>query len=220
MGVPVCTRPSSPERHRGDEVSEGQGLSGAVTTPCSLELEEGTGYETWEGLGVVLGQMEMSLPWWIGDWWNEGDRQFGEKHAQAVDAVGLAYATIRVYAWVAGKVEPRRRRASLSFGHHQVVAALKPKEQTEWLKRAEAEKWSRSQLHRELRDVGVAPEPPPQPQWSDDAQKAHSVALTEEEMRWLLSHLDGVVEPLGVRVREATARRLQLIEEERERKAA
>lgn len=80
------------------------------------------------------------------DWLNYGERAYGEKYSQAIDATGFEYGAVANFAWVAKAVEPSTRVESLSWTHHREVAALDPSDQAQWLERAEAEQWSVREL--------------------------------------------------------------------------
>lgn len=38
--------------------------------------------------------IEGAVQWWVGDWLNFGERKYGEKYAQGMDATGYAYQTV------------------------------------------------------------------------------------------------------------------------------
>jgi hypothetical protein len=77
---------------------------------------------------------------------------FGERMAQAVENTGLAPQTLMNYASVARRVPPERRRQSLPYSYHAVVAPLEPADQERWLTDAEAEGWTRRELAHAVRD--------------------------------------------------------------------
>lgn len=118
--------------------------AGAIT-PTSLDLDPETPFPRWEALGALLGHVHRSACFLIGDWLNFGERVYGETYAQASD-IGLSESTLQNYASVARKVPPLRRRATLPYSSHALVAALEPAEQDRWLAQAEAEGWSRREL--------------------------------------------------------------------------
>src|SRR5215471_4465886 len=66
--------------------------------------------------------MEFSVMWWLGDCLRYGERAYGEKYAQALDATDYAYQTIAAAKWVAGRFEISRRRENLTWSHHREVA--------------------------------------------------------------------------------------------------
>jgi hypothetical protein len=55
-------------------------LSGEVTwtgwrLPAEMRLEQ------WRRAGELLGEIEHAVAWWIGNWWNYGERCYGERKA-------------------------------------------------------------------------------------------------------------------------------------------
>jgi N6-adenosine-specific RNA methylase IME4 len=138
-------------------------LTGVTYSETSLELPPTLTFERWTEIGKVLGRIGRAHQWWIGDWLNYGERAYGEKYAQAMDATGLEYGTVANCAYVAGRIELSRRRESLTFAHHQELAPLELTEQDAWMERAELEALTRNDLRRELRQrhIGVAPVLPP-----------------------------------------------------------
>lgn len=126
--------------------------AGVVTvtslTLTNTEME----YEQFETIGVFLGWVKRWTSWAIGDWLNFGAGVFGERFAQAASETKLSEATLQHYQFVCQNVPQERRRASLSFGVHALVARDDPKEQTYWLKQAEKKGWG----ERELRDAKAA----------------------------------------------------------------
>lgn len=132
--------------------------AGALT-PTKLELTDpNLPYEQYVALGRFLARIKRSSSWWIGDWINFGEGVYGEKYAQAVEATGLDTETLQNYRWVAEKVPPTRRVATLAFSIHQCVAALEPDAQREWLQRTLDEGWNRDRLRHELREAKAVPE--------------------------------------------------------------
>jgi len=131
------------------------------TSQNALELRQGMTYRDWVIVGKRLASVSSASTWALGDWLLFGERSFGHRYREAIEATNLDYQTLRNYAWVAGRFPPRRRRAALSFQHHAEVAALPPAEQDLWLHRAEKECWSRNELRRRLRahrrPAGTAP---------------------------------------------------------------
>jgi hypothetical protein len=122
----------------------------AKTTEISLELPPGLPRAEWEQIGETLHAIERGVQWWLGDWWRYGEREYGESAAQAIDA-GVNLGTVQNAAWVAGAVEPSRRREDLSFGHHQAVAPLEPAEQDRWLDKAAGSAMSVHELRAKIK---------------------------------------------------------------------
>jgi hypothetical protein len=89
-----------------------------------LVLDATMPFDRWAELGGTLAQVRGAVQWWIGDWCNHGERAYGDKYAQALDVTGLDYNTLATYAWVASRIEPLRRRETLSWSAHREVAGL------------------------------------------------------------------------------------------------
>lgn len=118
-----------------------------VLTATSLNLaDESMSYERWESLCRMFGSLRTRTSWWIGDLLNFGEGVYGERYAQGIEEFGLSYETLVKYAYVSRNVARRRRRTSLSFSHHALVAKLDPDEQERWLKLAASEGWSTREL--------------------------------------------------------------------------
>ncbi|MCZ9345982.1 LmbU family transcriptional regulator [Streptomyces sp. TRM76130] len=123
----------------------------AATRRTALTLSPGLPLTQWRHLGRQMFVVTDSSAWWLGDWLIYGRREYPDRYRRALTESGLDYQTLRNYAWVAGKFEPSRRRARLSFQHHAEVAGIPPDKQDEWLARAEREGWSRNELRRRVR---------------------------------------------------------------------
>lgn len=127
--------------------------------PCEfketyLDLNNGLSYEQWENIGQLINRISKSIMWWLGDWLNYGEANYGEKYTQAVDATGRSYQTLANAGYVAKYVETSRRRESLSWSHHAEVASLKPDEQSDWLDRAEIEGMTSKELRENIKGNG------------------------------------------------------------------
>src|SRR4051812_21464361 len=110
------------------EDSEQIGLPG-VLTETSYTLPEGLNLGEWLAIGETLQRMERSINWWLGDWWNYGDRHYGQFASQAAkdaleDVTGHSYDVIRKAGWVADRFEIGTRVPNVSWTHHRVVADL------------------------------------------------------------------------------------------------
>lgn len=123
----------------------------AQASQTSLRLPGNLPITAWLRIGVQLQAVADSSAWWAGDWLIHGSSVYPGRYRQAIASTRLDYQTLRNYAWVARKFEVPRRRADLSFQHHQEVAALPPDEQDGWLRRAAESGWSKAELRRQLR---------------------------------------------------------------------
>ncbi|OLZ55751.1 hypothetical protein BS329_04905 [Amycolatopsis coloradensis] len=107
----------------------------------------------WCRLGTHVSMLGMASAWWIGDWLVYGQDRHKDRYRRGMSEHSLDYQTLRNYAWVARRVEHRRRRRSLSFQHHAEVARLPGEQQTRWLAMAEERAWSRNTLRHQLRGL-------------------------------------------------------------------
>lgn len=102
--------------------------------------------------GFVMGRMRGSVPFWIGDFVNQGEETFGERASQAYVHFGeREYQTVANYASVCRRVPARlgrkkHRRDELSYTTHEVVAKLDHADQAYWLERAVKEGLSSTEL--------------------------------------------------------------------------
>ena len=140
MTTELATRPGLPGRLRED----------------GYDLPAGLTYERWLEIGETLQQMERSVQWWLGDWWNYGERHYGQMASQASkdhieDATGYTYHTVRRAGYTAERIAPERRRSNLTFAHHAEVAPLPVPDQQRLLDQAEQNNWNRYQLRDAVR---------------------------------------------------------------------
>lgn len=122
-------------------------IGGFRMTKTALVVPEDATFEDWLAVGKQLSAYAGAVHWWVGDWLNHGERKWGEKYAEAVEATGFDYQTLADDKWVAGRVSFRNEK--LSFAHHRVVASLPPAEQVALLSRAEQEGWPSARLRKE-----------------------------------------------------------------------
>lgn len=106
-------------------------------TSTGLAIDGDISRDDWELTGQALKFMQSSMQWLIGDWLLWGEQlQYGT-YEEFASEFGFEVQTIYNYRWVAGKVEISLRKEKLSFGHHNLVAGMKAKEdQAYWLNRA------------------------------------------------------------------------------------
>ena len=79
--------------------------------------------------------------------------EWGDKYTEACERFGREKQSLKNYKWVAGSVELSVRTDNLSWEHHKLVAPLTPAAQKKWLKKAEKEGWSVSELRKAIRDA-------------------------------------------------------------------
>lgn len=124
--------------------------SSAHLSRTALELPADMSFEEWSAYGQRLSRMAEGVMWWLGDWWRYGERRYGERASQALDADGYSYQTLRSAGYVAGRFEPFRRLNNLTWSHHLEVAALDPGEADKLLTEAASEGWSTRELRAEV----------------------------------------------------------------------
>lgn len=124
-------------------------------TPTGLAIVKKPSFDVCQDFGEMLRVVDRAVQFAVGDFINYIEAEFGEEASQIVDASDWSESTVRVYRWVAAKVEPHRRREELTFAHHQLVAELEPIEQVNWLERAatgsDGHSWSVSDFRKMLR---------------------------------------------------------------------
>lgn len=105
----------------------------------------------WVELGTVLFQMQSSIQWWIGDWFNFGKDRGWENQAALIAAqFDYEIETIWQYAYVCREIPTSIRNLSQSFSHATLVAKLNPNQQEMWLKRSADKHWKVSDLRTAL----------------------------------------------------------------------
>lgn len=142
-----------------EEVLEDEAVSEAIgeipgsLTETGLALPDGLDFEAWERAGRTLGRLDRSLHWAIGDWilYGENSGTIGEMASQASDVIGYEPKTLQNIVWVVQRFDPDRRRATLSFKHHEIVAKLDAGQQDKFLDLAESENWTVAELRGHVR---------------------------------------------------------------------
>jgi N6-adenosine-specific RNA methylase IME4 len=122
---------------------------GFQLSPTGLKANKSVTEAQWERAGEALSRISGSINWWIGDWLNVGEAKWGHKYDEACERFGVAYDTAKQVAWVASKVCDRSHK--LSWKHHLLVAPLPAEKQSQWLTKAEKEKWTTRDLSKQLR---------------------------------------------------------------------
>jgi hypothetical protein len=118
--------------------------------PLGRQYAESLDLQQWVDEGVSIYRRAEELTWHLADWAAFGEKKFG-RLKEFCESHGINYQTLANHAWVASSVHFSRRRERLSFTHHAEVAALDPREQSAWLKKAEAGNWSVAELRRRIR---------------------------------------------------------------------
>lgn len=134
----------------------------------SLTIAPDVTFDQWVDVGRPILNAAAYSPWYIGDWllyaeqrWatNEtGDEITAERariRRAVADVANVDLESLRAYRWVAGNIAPARRRAGVSWSHHQQVAALPAEVADGLLAQAEEEGWSKRELAAAVKTVHV-----------------------------------------------------------------
>lgn len=116
---------------------KGKLIANLEINECSLIIPPNMTIEDWETVGLRLGELNKRMQWWIGDWLNFGEAQYGEKYSQAMDATELDYGSLRNIASVARKFPPKYRNPNVTFSHHAVLTTLELDDAKNVLKKIE-----------------------------------------------------------------------------------
>ena len=112
-------------------------------------------YDDWFKLMATISRLETAMQFAIGDALNYGQRKYGEKYAQAMEATGHSYQALANYAWVSNAIPMLMRQPSLSWTHHRVVARLEPSEQGTALMLAQSNDWTVDELSTHVKGEPV-----------------------------------------------------------------
>ncbi len=120
-------------------------------SPTSLQITEGISYEEWQDIALCAGTMNKATHWWIGDALLYGEANYGEKYAQVMEDLGLAYSTLANVVHTCKMIPPEQRREGLSFTAHQEVSSLPYAEREKHLAVAEKEGLTSKELRERVR---------------------------------------------------------------------
>jgi hypothetical protein len=153
-------------------------------TPTGIEFHEELSFDEWEDLGQKLAPVGKSIGFIIGDWINYGENHWGDKYDDAIKRTGMAYQTLRDFAYVARRVQLSFRNDKLDFTHHRVVAKLKDSEdQQHWLDMAVKHNLGKRRLQKSINFGRLATE---QEVAGDPYDKPHTtyLSLLNKIRRW------------------------------------
>ena len=143
--------PPAPEKRLDFAENGTLQIGRVVMTPVGIQPGTDMTQEEYRNLGEMLLTLEGSIQWILGDWLAYGDeRQWGKTYHEVAEAFGRSVDTLYNYASVCRRVDFSLRSEILSFGHHQLVTSMKPREQRTWLTRASDNQWSVAELRRAL----------------------------------------------------------------------
>jgi hypothetical protein len=100
-------------------------------------------------------RLHIRVMFLLGDALTFGEAAYGEEYAQAIDmtrkVMQLSEKSIKNAAWICASIPPSLRRETLTFAHHEAVAALDEEEQREFLNQAESENLTVSGLKKVIK---------------------------------------------------------------------
>ncbi len=135
-------------------------------------------FDQWQRLMETLNQLTTAFQFAMGDALNYGQKRYGEKYAQAMDATGCAYQSLANWSWVSSNVPIHNRVTGISWTHHRIVAHVGTEQQKQLLESARSRNLSAVEFERELKGEDETEKKPLKqitiPEgWSvDDANKA------------------------------------------------
>jgi hypothetical protein len=122
-----------------------------------LELPADLSFEQWEAEGRRLSKANHALQWYIGDWWNAGEKFGDERRADTAKRFfGIEHGHVMNIGWVARKFDVSCRHENLTFTHHQEAAALDEHEAFKVLAKAEQENWSAKDVRYVVQKLKVS----------------------------------------------------------------
>jgi N6-adenosine-specific RNA methylase IME4 len=123
----------------------------SMFTPTSLDLPDGLSFGEWGQIGRSLSKMQGAIHWWIGDWLNYAGKHYGETYTEAEALTGFATGTLKKDMYVSSRVEKLLRSNFLSWNHHYLIAPMEQDRQIHWLRLAEQNNWTVSELRRQIK---------------------------------------------------------------------
>ena len=122
-------------------------------TETGLIIPKTVSFDEWKQLGETLKRIERASQWWIGDWLNAGERNYGEMYSQVLDESELNYQALANYKWVAKSIEFSTRVENVSWTIHRQIASLPKDKQIKALKLAEKEEWTVRESKSKIRQL-------------------------------------------------------------------
>jgi hypothetical protein len=128
----------------------------------ALVIDRELPYEKAESLTVLIGRVGSAARFWAGDILVYAERLYGERAAQLSEALNFSEHSRQDAVRVSLAIPPSRRRPTLSWWHHRLVAAswISPADRDRLLDRAEGEQLTTRELEtlvRDLRALGSEP---------------------------------------------------------------
>jgi hypothetical protein len=126
-------------------------VSSFLLKPSGLEGIGNPSFEDWTKCGQFLKNSEKAVHFWIGDWVNYGEHNYGDKYTQEINETNFSYSTISQDRWVASRIPFNSRLQNVPFSHHVEVADLVPEDRDRFLKQALDESIPRDKFRKLVR---------------------------------------------------------------------
>jgi len=125
-------------------------------TPTGLQISGELFPDEWLSVFELIRRVQSGIQWIVGDWLVYGEEKLGKTYKELAEITHYSEKPLRNLAYVARGVPMSLRKDTLSFGHHNLIAALPAPAQVQWLDYAAQEGLSVAALRRAL---GQAPRP-------------------------------------------------------------
>jgi N6-adenosine-specific RNA methylase IME4 len=120
-------------------------------TSTGLSFDDSVSFEEWQKAGEFIKQVERASQWWIGDWLNASEKDWGERYLEALKETDSAYQTLANYKWVAAAIPLSVRTEKLSWNVHLQIAHMPAEHRAKAIKQAEKEGWTVREARRQVR---------------------------------------------------------------------
>lgn len=131
------------------------------TTDAGLSISQEMPFEDWLKGAPIYETLFRKAQWFWGDYLIQGEKLYGEAHAQAVGEYKEGH--IDNVVSICARFDHARRRPNLSFSHHKAAASLHPSDADKVLLEAERMRWTASDVGREVAKIhalsGTKPKP-------------------------------------------------------------
>jgi hypothetical protein len=125
-------------------------IDGFTLTENGLLADDDVTQAQWSALGELFRQFSKTMRWWIGDWMNAADEQWGDKYTAAMALTGLKYGSLRNLAYVCGSVDLSWRHDKLTIQHGLLIAPLDDEAKEYFAQQIAEQGWSVRRLMAEI----------------------------------------------------------------------
>jgi N6-adenosine-specific RNA methylase IME4 len=120
--------------------------------PTGLKITGRPDFDTYQHVGDFIKAAAKASGFWLADWLRYGETRpdWSERLSQAQDMTGLSEKRLKNIRAI-GAMPESVRHPDVDFSLHEEVIGLPPREQRQWLDRAQTEGWSLRDLRLELK---------------------------------------------------------------------